>query len=76
MTIKALKDDRMLGRAQINLSEAETHLRWLEVADDARRQGVGSALLDEVEAQHGAWTGHGFTDDGASLMEARSSRDV
>lgn len=72
LRIRADDGSGPVGHVDLNVTEEGVHVRFLEVSAEHRRRGIGGALLDEVEARYGAWSGNGFTDLGSALMESRA----
>lgn len=61
-------DGRIVGYALASMVDGEGHLDQVSVADDAGRQGIGTALIEEVSA----WT----RQQGAVTVTLTTFRDV
>lgn len=73
VAITAESSGAELGQVELLLrGEGEPdRLRFIEVEEASRRQGIASALLDLIEQTHGEWETNDLTDDGAALISSR-----
>ena len=69
--IIARRGDKQLGHITYSVREDHMRIIWVEVNNDARHQGVGSALITELLQQHPdlSLTTGGFTDDGHAFFD-------
>ncbi len=83
IALKATLGTRMVGTARARLEDGTLHIGRIAVAPDMQGRGIGSALIERLETEHGAgahtfalFTGRLEPGEPAALRAARLPRDA
>jgi hypothetical protein len=69
-TLSAFRDGQYVGHIDYSDYENEPHVQMIEVPKDLRRQGIGTALVQRLQAEYPGVEIDmgGLTDDGSKLL--------
>ena len=73
--LKAYFEERIVGYISYSIFQGETHVKYIEVAEDMKRQGIASQLAKALEEESDGKINWAMsTDEGTAFLEGTGRR--